>query len=94
MRRAPAEQSTSKIVSSLGKHVAVINVKRLKHKKENFRAGAVSRCLEKWEQITTDPWILKLVEGYQWKFRYEDGEIQMPYQDFRPQALRLDKETE
>ena len=53
-----------------------LDTRFLRHRKENFQAGAVSRCLEKWVSITTDQWILKLIEGYQIDFR------EKPYKDF------------
>ncbi len=68
--------------------LSVVNTDSFIHRIENFQAGAISRCLEKWESITTDKWILKLVEGYQIDFAVK------PYQTFRPQPLRLDSNTE
>ncbi len=66
----------------------VVDTDNLKHRIDNFQAGAVSRCLDKWEKITTDQWILRLIEGYEIDFVAE------PYQNFRPRPLRLDAGTE
>ena len=66
---------------------SVIDTAKLKHKPENFKAGAVKDCLEKWEKITCDPWILNLIEGYEIDFKKK------PYQEFRPHPLKLDKIT-
>ncbi|MCP3933699.1 MAG: hypothetical protein GY705_31925, partial [Bacteroidetes bacterium] len=66
----------------------VINVGNLKHTIDNFQAGAVSRCIEKWEQLTCDPWILNMIEGYELDFLAE------PSQDFRPKPLRLESKME
>ena len=30
-----------------------------------LQAGRVAHCLDNWKQITTDPWILQVVQGYQ-----------------------------
>ncbi len=65
-----------------------IDVNSFKHRVDNFRAGAISRCYKKWKTITKDPWILKLVKGYNIEFKWD------PYQDFRPEPLRLNNASQ
>ncbi len=60
-----------------------IDVHKFKHRADNFRAGAISRCFKAWKSITTDPWILDLVLGYNIEFKWN------PYQLYRPKPLRL-----
>ncbi len=49
--------------------VRTIDVSKFKHQVKNFKAGAVSRCIQKWRTITSDPWLLGLIAGYKIEFR-------------------------
>ncbi len=65
-----------------------IDVHSFKHRVDNFKAGAVSRCYNKWKTITSDPWVLSLVKGYNIEFWAD------PYQFYRPQPLRLNANSQ
>ncbi len=65
-----------------------IDVDSFQHRVDNFRAGSVSRCYKKWKTITKDPWILNLVKGYKIEFKWD------PYQEIRPQPLRLNAQSQ
>ncbi len=86
-RLNPQTENTTSAVSSTESKIPVVNLNNLKHTIDNFKAGAIANCLEKWEKITCDPWILKLIEGYEIEFLDE------PYQTFRPQPLRMERNT-
>ncbi len=59
-----------------------------KHRVDNFKAGSISRCFSSWRKITSDTWILNLVNGYRFKFRSE------PFQYYRPKPLRLNVQSQ
>ena len=65
-----------------------IDVNSFRHRVDNFKAGAVSRCYKKWKTITSDPWVLNLVKGYNIEFWAD------PYQSSRPQPLRLNDSSQ
>ncbi len=65
-----------------------IDVSKFRHCVDNFSAGAIGNCLDKWKSITSDRWILNLVKGYRIEFKND------PYQDFRPKPLRLDRNSQ
>ena len=65
-----------------------IDVHSFKHRADNFKAGAISRCLKKWKSITSDPWILSIVKGYNIEFKWN------PYQYSRPKPRRLNKQSQ
>ncbi len=60
-----------------------IDVRKFRHKVDNFWPGSVSRCLKSWKALTNDKWILALVKGYKIEFKAD------PWQSFRPKPLRL-----
>ncbi len=58
------------------------------HSVDNFRAGAVSKCLPRWKQITNDKWVLDIVKGYRIELKND------PYQAYRPRPLRLEPNSQ
>ena len=64
-----------------------IDVSNFEHTVKNFQAGAISRQYENWSKLTSDKWILNLVQGYEVDFKNE------PWQPFRPNQLKLDKQS-
>ena len=57
----------------------------LKHTPKNFYAGGITHCLKQWQRLTSDKWILKLVQGYEIEFH------SVPFQAYMPGPLRLKK---
>ena len=58
--------------------------RKLENTPENFRGGKIASCLKEWKALTSDPWILDVVSGYELEFDEE------PYQARIPYPLRLD----
>ena len=53
---------------------------------QNFVAGGISRFYDEWEKLTSDPWVLKVVQGVEIPF------LQWPLQDRVPFPYRLSLE--
>ena len=51
----------------------------------NFYAGKISNCYDAWTQLTSDQWILNIVQGFEIEF------TERPFQPYRPFPLRLSK---
>ena len=61
------------------------SVLRFVNTPDNFRAGKISECFDNWSQLTSDPFILDIVRGYDIEF--EDSPVQM----HRPRPLVLNR---
>ena len=56
---------------------------KLENTSENFRGGKIASCMSEWQNLTSDPWILNVVSGYQLDLESE------PCQTYIPHPLKL-----
>ena len=49
----------------------------------NFYGGKIANCYDAWKQLTSDKWILQVVQGFEIEFDSR------PFQHFQPHPLRL-----
>ncbi len=84
----PPSYRNSQVSTLDSDNVKPVDVSTFKHTVHNFQAGAISRCYDRWKSLTSDRWILKLVNGYEAQFESE------PWQDRRPRPLKLDHKSQ